>query len=88
MGRVFNHCEAGLWLLVAIVFLAKTAHARSPLRRIFLALAAAFLAFSVSDVIEAETGAWWDPPSLLVLKAACVAAMVWAFRRYYLLRSK
>lgn len=88
MGRAFNHCEAALWLLVAVVFLFKSWRARAPLRRVLMILGIAFLAFSVSDMIEAKTGSWWDPPWLLVLKAACVAAMVLGFRRYYRLKAK
>ena len=87
MGRIFNQWEAALWLIVAVVFLLKSCRARAPLRRVFMILGAAFLAFSVSDLIEAESGAWWDPPWLLVLKVACVAAMVWGFRRYSRLKA-
>lgn len=87
MERVFNQCEAALWLFVGIGFLVKCCRARPPLRRTYLILAAAFLAFSASDLIEAETGSWWDPPWLLVLKVACVAAMVWGFRRYSRLKA-
>ena len=88
MDHVFNQCEAVLWLIVALVFILKSGRARPPLRRVFFILAAAFLAFSVSDAIEAESGAWWEPPWLFVLKAVCVATIAWGFRRYYRLRPK
>lgn len=34
--------------------------------------AAAFFLFAVSDWIEIDTGAWWRPWWLLLIKAACV----------------
>ena len=88
MERVFNQWEAALWLLVGLGFLIKCWRARPPLRRIFLILAGAFLAFGISDVVEARTGSWWDPPWLLVLKVACVSVMILALRRYYRLTAK
>ena len=53
-------------------------------RRLFLMLALAFFAFGISDLIEAETGAWWRPFWLLVLKGGCIgvfAYVTWQFRR-------
>ena len=88
MDRAFNQCEAVLWLVVALIFLLKSCRARPPLRRVFIILGATFFVFSMTDVIEAQTGAWWEPPWLIVLKAACVATLVWGFRRYYRVRMK
>lgn len=47
-------------------------------------LASAFLAFGLSDIIESQTGAWWRPWWLLVLKGGCICAFLygaWAYRR-------
>lgn len=38
--------------------------------------------FGVSDLIEAQTGAWWEPWSLLVMKAACVLVFLLAWRAH------
>ncbi|MBE7458640.1 MAG: hypothetical protein KJ057_17160 [Phycisphaerae bacterium] len=35
-----------------------------------------FLAFGASDVVEADTGAWWRPWWLLAWKAACLAVLL------------
>ena len=34
--------------------------------------AVAFFGFGISDLIEAQTGAWWEPIWLFFFKAACV----------------
>ena len=47
-------------------------------------LAPAFFVFGASDYIELRTGAWWDPPWLLAMKAACLvvfAAVAWGHCR-------
>jgi len=63
----FKVAEAVWWFLVAVVVAAKW-------RR--HALAAAFLIFGASDLIELRTGAWWRPWWLAGLKVACVVAIV------------
>lgn len=40
------------------------------------------MAFGVSDIIELQTGAWWRPWWLLLLKAACLLSF--AQTGYYL----
>jgi len=66
-----------------VVLLAKGLKSAVELRRTLLLLSGAFLAFSVSDLIESHTGAWWRPIWLLVLKAACIAVFLFGFRHYY-----
>jgi hypothetical protein len=38
-----------------------------------------FVVFGASDVIEAQTGAWWHPWWLFVMKALCVLGFLGAF---------
>lgn len=66
-----NYAEAVLWFAVGVGF-AIAACRRPSRRRAWLVAAAAFIAFGVSDVVEASTGAWWRPWWLLGWKAACV----------------
>ena len=47
--------------------------------KLLIIAAVAFVVFGVSDIIEAETGAWWKPIELLVLKAACVLTFIWCY---------
>jgi hypothetical protein len=87
MERLFNQCEAALWLLVAIALSMKAWRARGEVRRVLTLLSGGFVAFGISDVIEARTGSWWEPWWLLVWKCACVAALLVGFHRYCLLRT-
>lgn len=79
-SRLFNHAEAGLWFLIALVLLFRpAAKLKRTIWRWLLPLA--FAMFGVSDIIEAGTGAWWHPWWLLVMKAACVLMFLLAWRR-------
>ena len=49
------------------------------LRRLSWMTATLLAAFAVSDVIEMQTGAWWRPVGLLVLKGACLAGLTGCF---------
>lgn len=73
---VFNEAEAGLWFVIAFVLALRLRMGR-PWRWL---LPLAFAVFGVSDLIEVQTGAWWDPWWLLVMKAACVLVFLLAFR--------
>jgi succinate-acetate transporter protein len=88
MEAIFNRCEAALWGLVAIALFVRAFRDRRALRGTWVFLAIAFAAFSVSDVIELRSSAWWRPWWLLVLKVACVAGMFFGFRRSFRLRRK
>jgi hypothetical protein len=81
-----NLLEAGLWFFIALVVLVRSFLDVPHFRRCYHFLTVAFLIFGISDLIEAQTGAWWRPWWLLVLKAACLAAFVFGFREYYRLR--
>lgn len=75
---VFNQAEAGLWFVIALV-LAMRLQMGLPWRWL---LPAAFAMFGVSDLIEVQTGSWWEPWWLLVMKAACVLVFVLAWRAH------
>ena len=80
LHRVYNQFEAGLWFLIALV-LVVCYRRRLPQPWRWL-LPAAFALFGVSDVIELDTGAWWRPWWLGVMKAACVLVFVLALRAH------
>jgi len=81
--RIGNLIEAGLWLTFTLILSVKAWQSRVRLRRVFARLAGAFLVFSVSDVIESHTGAWWRPVWLLLLKVVCVVIFYFCLREYY-----
>jgi hypothetical protein len=84
----FNRAEAGLWAAFALATALAGGRVRGLTPRLRIGLVAAFLAFGVSDLIEAWTGAWWRPPALLVLKGACLLAIVAASGRLWLHRRR
>ena len=71
----FNTVEAAWWLLVAVLVAVEGHRSRRP-RGLVIALTLAFVLFSISDVIEIQTGAWWRPTWLAVLKFGCGGAIV------------
>jgi len=71
-----NILEGILWLSIAGAILIRN-HGKKGLRRGLANRAAvAFFWFGISDFIEVSTGAWYKPLGLLVLKAACVGALL------------
>ena len=77
----WNRFEAALWFAFAALCAIKAARASRDRRRIFAMLAAAFAVFGVSDLIEAETGAWWRPWWLAAMKGACLVVLVAGIRK-------
>lgn len=78
----FNRAEAVVWFLFAALCFGKALRSTTKSRRPLLALTVALVAFGISDLIEARTGAWWQPWWLLVLKGTYLAAIVLGFLSY------
>lgn len=78
-----NWIEAGLWLGVSVIMLGLALKREGPVRRVLMIATASFIVFGISDVIETQTGAWWRPTWLLLLKGACILVLFVAFRQYY-----
>ncbi|KZN39399.1 hypothetical protein N480_00790 [Pseudoalteromonas luteoviolacea S2607] len=47
--------------------------------KVSLCASITLIAFGVSDIIEASTGAWWRPLSLLFFKAGCVLTLLGSY---------
>ena len=77
----WNRVEAALWFAFAALCSIRTAMTVRDRRGGFALLAAAFAVFGVSDLIEAETGAWWRPWWLAAMKVACLVALGIGVRR-------
>ncbi len=43
--------------------------------------------FGISDIIEVQTGACFKPFGLFLLKAGCIASMIFFFSKYYIKKS-
>ena len=80
----WNHWEAAFWTAIAVGCVARSLQFQGAVRRDLCIAAAAFLAFGLSDWVEAQTGAWWHPWWLLLWKGACLlilAALLWRRRQ-------
>ena len=81
---LFNYLESVLWFVFALI-MAVNAWRFGRTHRLFavaVVTAVAFLLFGISDVIEAQTGAWWHPIGLLLLKVGCVLTLVGCYVWY------
>ena len=78
-----NWIEAGLWLGVSLIMLGLALKQKGPARRLLMIATGAFVVFGISDMIETQTGAWWRPTGLLLLKGACILVLFVTFRQYY-----
>ena len=81
---LFNYIESGLWFLFALIMLINAFRfgKSHSLYRVTLIAAITFFLFGISDVIEAQTGAWWHPFGLLLLKGGCVLTLVGSYVYY------
>lgn len=76
----YNAFEAALWAVLAIVVAIRYRHSVAGLRRVSSIASVLLVLFAISDVIEMQTGAWWRPWPLLLLKALCLVGLIWCFR--------
>ncbi len=75
----FNGLEALLWSVLAVIIAVRFRKSDAGLRRLSWMTAALLATFAVSDVIEMQTGAWWRPTALLILKGVCLAGLTCCF---------
>ncbi len=78
-----NAIEAAFWILIGVAFavFAMMKGSAASRGRMF-SIAGVFVLFGLSDVVEIQTGAWWNPWWLFVWKAACVLFFAWQYRLY------
>lgn len=86
--RYLNYAEAGLWSVLGLGFVVQSARVKGGIRWRCALAAGAFLAFGGSDVIEAQTGAWWHPWWLLVWKGVCLGVFAGLLGEYVWRRVK
>jgi hypothetical protein len=73
--RLSNYLEAAFWTAVAVSFALAARRRPNSARRECYFAAITFLLFGLSDVVEAQTGAWYDPWWLLLWKALCLLSI-------------
>lgn len=88
IAESFNYIEIGLWSMFGLAMLLKSRDVEGKFKNLSYISALAFFAFALSDYIEIQTGAWWRPWWLFVLKASCVVTLVYCLSHYFLAKSK
>ena len=82
IALIYNVFEIFLWLGFSVVFWVPAFRRGERNRGFCVAGGLAFVWASLSEVVEAYTGAWWRPWWLLVWKASFVFVFVFMFRWY------
>jgi hypothetical protein len=81
-----NYIEAAFWTAIGLAFLVRGWKRRSPFFALPLIAGTILVLFGGSDVVEAQTGAWWRPLWLLAWKGACLGGLAWCYWRYRQIR--
>ncbi|MBS0264355.1 MAG: hypothetical protein JSS02_20630 [Planctomycetes bacterium] len=76
---IFNCCEAMLWMAFAVVVAVRFHHSAGNVPRTARIMAVFFVLFAISDLVEMQTGAWWRPLGLLLLKGVCLIGLILCF---------
>lgn len=79
----FNYGEALLWIGISFFLILRIFRKNMPHRSLYAVLIIGFFAFGVSDLVEVQSGAWWQPWWLLLWKALCVAVLAPSLYRLF-----
>ena len=80
----FNYLEATLWFAIACILFINAIFNKKYVvyKKVMLISCGCFLLFGISDIIEAHTGAWWEPIELFVFKALCAIGFIFCLLSY------
>ena len=78
IAESFNYIEILLWGIFGIAMILQSKKVDKAYKKILYVLAMTFFTFSLSDYIEIQTGAWWTPWWLFLLKAICVIIFIYS----------
>lgn len=82
IASLFNYGEAALWFTISLIAFLRRKNDNSKLTQLAITVSISFFFFGISDLIEANTGVWWQPWWLLVLKALCILSFVICWYKY------
>ena len=90
MAETFIFYEAILWFIIGIALLVTAFFDKTKFiyKQNLIISAFLFFAFGVSDLIEMQTGAWWKPIWLLILKGTCILGFILCFLKYRNIKNK
>lgn len=80
-----NAVEAAVWIIIGLcLFFRSKKAAATGQGKDYLVLGALFVAFGLSDVVEAHSGAWWKPWWLLAWKIFNAIGLLYCAGKRYL----
>jgi hypothetical protein len=82
LEKTGNLVEAGFWMAFGVVVTLGLWRQARRLTSFGWTSGAICILFGLSDLVEAQTGAWWRPWWLFCWKAACLTAMGICFFKY------
>ncbi len=85
--ELFNCIEIVLWSVFGFTMLVKSRDSNPNQTHIFYLSSIAFFLFAISDYIEIQTGAWWNPWWLFVMEAACGITFLFCIFKYFKTKS-
>jgi len=83
-----NYIEGVFWMTVGIVLGIAGLKTNPEFKKLSLIACAVFVIFGVSDLVEAQTGAWWRPLWLLGWKGLCLVGLAWCYWRYRQIKAR
>ena len=75
--QISNYIEAALWSSIGIGFAIAAFRQSGVARKRCWIAAINFVVFGMSDLVEAQTGAWYRPIWLLMWKGACLVVFAY-----------
>jgi hypothetical protein len=83
-----NYIEGVFWMTVGIVLGIAGRKKHVAYKKLSLFACAVFITFGISDLVEAQTGAWWRPLWLLGWKGLCIIGLIWSYWKYRQIRAR
>jgi predicted branched-subunit amino acid permease len=83
-----NYIEGVFWTTVGIVLGIAGLKTNPAFKSLSLIACAVFIIFGVSDLVEAQTGAWWRPLWLLAWKGLCLVGLTWCYWKYRQIKAR
>ena len=83
-----NYIEGVFWMTIGIGLGVAGRKTNPAYKNLALIACAFFIAFGISDLVEAQTGAWWRPLWLLAWKGLCLVVLTCCYWKYRKVRAR
>jgi hypothetical protein len=82
LPKIWNAVEVFLWGWIGIAFFIHSVVVRGEIWSLGSSMGVLFTMFSITDATEIETGAWWSPVWLFLMKAVIVICFIVVYILY------